>query len=74
MKVQPLISNGALCFFAAETASRRDSIEIQGIRMRYPSSLRIDPLVLLHAQCIAPIHTRITWGSYQYISSWVGNT
>ncbi|KAH3717014.1 hypothetical protein DPMN_059753 [Dreissena polymorpha] len=60
--------------FAEETASRRDSIEIQGIRLRYPSSLRIDPLVLLRAQCIAPIHARITWVSYQYISSWMGNT
>ncbi|KAH3825833.1 hypothetical protein DPMN_127716 [Dreissena polymorpha] len=28
--------------FAEEKASRRDSIKIQGIRMRYPSSLRID--------------------------------
>ncbi|KAH3719206.1 hypothetical protein DPMN_062038 [Dreissena polymorpha] len=42
--------------------------------VRYPSSLRIDPMVLLHAQCIAPIHTRINCVSYQYISSWVGNT
>ncbi|KAH3866617.1 hypothetical protein DPMN_029714 [Dreissena polymorpha] len=41
--------------FAEETASRRDSIGIQGIRVRYPSSLRIDSLVLLRAQCIAPI-------------------
>ncbi|KAH3747901.1 hypothetical protein DPMN_182336 [Dreissena polymorpha] len=32
--------------FAEETASRRDSIGIQGIRVRYPSSLRVDPLVL----------------------------
>ncbi|KAH3727720.1 hypothetical protein DPMN_053663 [Dreissena polymorpha] len=60
--------------FAKETERRRDSIGIQGIRVRYPSSLRIDPLVLLRAQCIAPIHARITWVSYQYISSWVGNT
>ncbi|KAH3852578.1 hypothetical protein DPMN_095089 [Dreissena polymorpha] len=60
--------------FAEETASRRESIGIQGIRVRYPSSLRIDTLVLLRAQCIAPIHARITWVSYQYISSWVGNT
>ncbi|KAH3851883.1 hypothetical protein DPMN_094370 [Dreissena polymorpha] len=36
--------------FAEETASRRDSIGIQGIRVRYPSSLRIDTLVLLRAQ------------------------
>ncbi|KAH3784694.1 hypothetical protein DPMN_162658 [Dreissena polymorpha] len=39
--------------FAEETESRRDSIGIQGIRVRYPSSLRTDPLVLLRAQCIA---------------------
>ncbi|KAH3892695.1 hypothetical protein DPMN_016820 [Dreissena polymorpha] len=63
---------GAL-FIAEETASRRDGIEIQGFRLRYPSSLRIDSLVL-RAQCIEPIHARITWVSYQYISSWVGNT
>ncbi|KAH3715348.1 hypothetical protein DPMN_058055 [Dreissena polymorpha] len=59
--------------FAEETASRRDSIEIQRIRMLYLSSLRVNPLVLLCAQCIAPIHARITWDSYQYISSWVGS-
>ncbi|KAH3779018.1 hypothetical protein DPMN_180497 [Dreissena polymorpha] len=45
---------------ADDTASGRDSIEIQGIRVRYPSSLQIDPLVLLLAECIAPIHARIT--------------
>ncbi|KAH3691244.1 hypothetical protein DPMN_193193 [Dreissena polymorpha] len=61
------------CGFAEEIASRRDSIEIQGIRLRYPSSLRIDPLVLFRAQCIAPIYARRTWVSYQYISSWVGS-
>ncbi|KAH3783288.1 hypothetical protein DPMN_161223 [Dreissena polymorpha] len=38
--------------FAEETASRKDSIGIQGIRVRYPSSLRIDTLVPLRAQCI----------------------
>ena len=65
---------GPLFFFAEETASRRDSIEIQGIWVRYPSSLQIDPLVLLRAQYKAPIHARITWVSYQYISSLVGNT
>ena len=49
------ISKGVVCvFFAAETASRID-IERQGIRVQYPSSLRTDPLVLLLAQCIAPI-------------------
>ncbi|KAH3724015.1 hypothetical protein DPMN_049816, partial [Dreissena polymorpha] len=36
--------------FAEETASRRESIGIQGIRVRYPSSLRIDTLVLLRAK------------------------
>ncbi|KAH3702307.1 hypothetical protein DPMN_077320 [Dreissena polymorpha] len=36
--------------FAEETASKRDSIGIQEIRVRYPSSLRIDTLVLLRAQ------------------------
>ncbi|KAH3838092.1 hypothetical protein DPMN_111498 [Dreissena polymorpha] len=60
--------------FDEETASRRDSIGIQGIRVRYPSCLRIDPLVLLRARCLAPIHARITLVSYQYISSLVGNT
>ncbi|KAH3839404.1 hypothetical protein DPMN_112834 [Dreissena polymorpha] len=70
MKVQALISYGFFGF-AEETASRRDSIGIQGIRVRYPSSLRIDTLVLLRAQCIAPIHARITWVSYQFISSWM---
>ncbi|KAH3780076.1 hypothetical protein DPMN_157886 [Dreissena polymorpha] len=67
MKVQALISNGDL--LSEETAYRRDSIEIQGFLVRYPSSLRIDPLVLLRAQSIAPIHARITWVLYQYISS-----
>jgi len=62
------------CFVAEETASRRDSIKIQGIGVRYLSSLQIDPLVLLRARCIAPTHARFTWVSYQYITSWVGNT
>ncbi|KAH3869192.1 hypothetical protein DPMN_032353 [Dreissena polymorpha] len=55
--------------FAEETASRSDRIEIQGIQVRYPSSLRIDPLVILLAQCIAPIHAGITWVSDQYIAN-----
>ncbi|KAH3814103.1 hypothetical protein DPMN_142591, partial [Dreissena polymorpha] len=42
--------------FAEETAIRRDSIEEEGIRVQYRSPLRIDPFVLLRAQCIAPIH------------------
>ncbi|KAH3809239.1 hypothetical protein DPMN_137600 [Dreissena polymorpha] len=71
MKVQALISSGVLWFLLKRQASSRDSIMIQGIRVRYPSSLRIDPLVRLRSHCIALIHATITWVSYQYISSWV---
>ena len=59
--------------FAEETAIGRDSIGIQGIRVRYSSSLRIDPLVILRAH-VLPIHARITWVLYQCISILVGNT
>ncbi|KAH3791604.1 hypothetical protein DPMN_145092 [Dreissena polymorpha] len=50
MKKQALISNGVL-WFAEETASRRDSIGIQGIRVQSASTcFQWGPLGLLKRQ------------------------
>ena len=43
-----------------ENAQRKT--QIQGNLLRYPNLYRIDPLVLLHTQCIAPIHMTSVFG------------
>jgi hypothetical protein len=47
--------------YIKETAMR-----YKGIWEPVHSSYCIDPLDLLHAQCIALIHAKVTWISYQY--------
>ena len=48
------------CLFNWFVFPRRAELTIwradKGVRVRYHNTFRIDPLVLLRAQCITPIH------------------
>ena len=43
------------------TIWQADKVRFKGVRVRYHSSFQKDPLVLLRARCIAPIHARLSF-------------